>query len=308
MTGAPLIFIVLVFVAVCGITLYFFFEKVQASRQEKLMVRALGREALSARIDQQRVNENTLTESVLQSQLRAANIALTERQFLAIVWSVPISIFLGLIFYGIALIIASLVAFCIAIAAPRIALIYLKRRRTKLFNEKLPWALDVVVRGARAGLPISECVRVVALEGAEPIATEFRSVLQDQAVGRTMPEAFANMASRIGTQESHLLGIVMTIQQQTGGNIADVLQSFADSIRARQALIGRIDAITAESKTSAWLLSALPFAAYRIVSKTFPDKTALLFTTPLGNIMLAATVIWMALGIYMIFRMVDIKV
>jgi tight adherence protein B len=303
-----LVFSLLVFVSVAGLVAFLFFDQIRGSRQAAFLEKALRRDSGRVDLSLQRVNDRTITEKNLEARLRGAGLKLTPQEFLTIVWSIPV-IVCGVVWYsGGGPIFGAIAGGATSVAVPRFAVAYLHNRRKRLFGEMLPGAIDVIVRGAKAGLPVPECVRTIAAEASEPICSEFRQILQDQAVGRTVPEAFASLAQRINSQEAHLLSVVMTVQQQTGGNIAEILQSFSETIRARSAMKGRIAAITSESKASAYILSALPFFAYYQINSYYPERMALLFETTTGNLWLFAMASWMTIGVVVMFRMVDIKV
>ena len=118
------------------------------------------------------------------------------------------------------------------IFVPRFVLEFLQRRRLQLFRDRLPNALDAIIRGAKAGLTVSDCIQLVATDSAEPIKSEFRHVVQNQRVGMTLTESFETMADRMLIKETRLLSFAINIQQQTGGNISEILENLAHSIRS----------------------------------------------------------------------------
>jgi tight adherence protein B len=301
----------LAFVSCAGIVLFLAYERVFETSAAKAAARVIGpsRAGISrGQQPQKGLFAVTGPERELSVRLKTAGLDWTPAKFWTVVATLPLLLGAGVAVGAANWIFGVLVALAAALAAPRLALTYLERRRIRLFTQRLPAALDVLIRGAKAGLPLNDCVRLVAAEAPDPIATEFRTILKDQAVGRTLPEAVRLMAERLNTPEAHLLSIVVQVQMQTGGNISEILTSFSNSVRARMGLKDKIRTITAESKYAAFVLSLLPFGAFYLVNSAFPERTRLLFETTLGNMVLIGTCGWMAIGLAIIFKLVNMKV
>ena len=139
------------------------------------------------------------------------------------------------------------------------------KRRIKKFTAKFPDAIELMVRGLRSGLPISETIGIVADELPEPVGTEFRSVADKMRIGRTMDAALQETAARLGTPEFQFFVISLAIQRETGGNLAETLSNLADVLRKRSAMKLKIRAMSSESKASAYIIGALPFIVFGLI-------------------------------------------
>lgn len=190
---------------------------------------------------------------------------------------------------------------------PRFVLEFLTRRRMIQFRDKLPNAIEAIIRGAKAGLTVSDCIQLVATDSAEPIKSEFRQVVQNQRVGMSLSESFEAMADRLNTKETRLLSFVINIQQQTGGNISEVLGSLAHSIRSDNAMRERAKTVTTEGKMTAVIVSLIPFAAYWMINSQYPDRMQLLFDTTFGNMILLFMIFWMSCGIAILIFTIRVK-
>jgi len=178
----------------------------------------------------------------------------------------------------------------------------------KKFRDNLPNAIDAIICGAKAGLTISDCVKLVANDSQEPIKSEFVQIVNSQRVGITLSECFEGMADRLNTKETRLLSFVINIQQQTGGNISEVLGGLARSIRADIMMRERAKTITTEGKLTAGVVAVIPFYVYFMLNSQYPEKMQLLFDSTLGNIILLFIIFWMSCGIGAIIYTINIKI
>lgn len=301
----------LAFVATASLVVFFAYDLLFDTPLEKAVIRVLGRQSVERQplfglqVAKALEKKDDLT---VARRLSAAGFDWTPGRFWLLA-SLPALLGAGavVVVWG-NLLAASFVGLLLSVSVPRLGLAWLEKRRGSMFQEQLPAAVEVLVRGARSGLPLHECVRLVATEGPQPIAGEFRGILHEQAIGRTLSDAFGIVASRIGTPEANLLATVVQVQSQTGGNVAEILEGFAGSLRARAMLREKIKTITAESRLSAYMLAVLPVASFKIVENSFPEKTRLLFDTPSGNLVLFGIVVWTLIGIVIVFKMVNMKV
>uniref|UniRef100_UPI0026C1D75A type II secretion system F family protein n=1 Tax=Stappia sp. TaxID=1870903 RepID=UPI0026C1D75A len=184
---------------------------------------------------------------------------------------------------------------------------YLSRRRNKrieAFLNELPNAVDVVVRGTKAGLPLAECLTIVSQEAREPIRTEFRRIIEAQAMGISLPEAVARLPERMPVAEANFFAIVVAIQSQAGGSISEALGNLSKVLRERRAMKGKIKAMSQEAKSSAAIIGSLPFIVAGVLTITSPSYIMLLFTDPTGNIILAFSAIWMVTGMLIMKKMI----
>ena len=181
-----------------------------------------------------------------------------------------------------------------------------KRRRNKFLNE-FANAIDVIVRGVKTGLPVNECLVIIARESPEPIASEFRLLVEQQRVGVPLNECFDRMTARMPLAEVRFFSIVIAIQQQAGGNLSEALGNLAGVLRDRKRLHSKVKSLSAEAKASAFVLASLPFFVMGMVYLTAPGYITILWTTKSGQIMLAAAAIWMTSGVLIMRKMINFQ-
>ncbi len=203
------------------------------------------------------------------------------------------------------------VAICAAIIGvfglPRWVLNKLTNRRQAKFIAELANAIEVVVRGVKSGLPLNECLGTIANESAQPLAGEFREVVDQQRVGVSLSEALDRLATRMPLAEVKFLTIVIAIQQQAGGNLSEALGNLANVLRDRFQLRRKVKALSAEAKASALVLASLPPGVMFMVYGASPDYIMPLFETRTGNLMLLFSVCWMLLGVLAMRKMINFK-
>jgi tight adherence protein B len=190
---------------------------------------------------------------------------------------------------------------------PRFILSKMIERRQKKFLAELANAIDVVVRGVKSGLPLNECLQVIARESPEPIASEFKEVIEQQRVGVPLAEALERLVQRMPVPEVKFLTIVITIQQQAGGNLSEALANLSGVLRERLRMAMKVKALSAEAKTSAMVLASLPPGVMFMVYGTAPEYIMPLFSTRAGNLFLAFGLCWMGIGILVMRKMINFK-
>lgn len=190
---------------------------------------------------------------------------------------------------------------------PRFILSKLIARRQKLFLTELANAIDVIVRGIKSGLPLNECLGVIAKESPEPVASEFQEVIDQQRVGVSMAEALDRLTRRMPLPEVKFLAIVIAIQQQSGGNLAEALANLSGVLRDRFKMAMKVKALSAEAKASAAILAALPPGVMFMVHASSPDYIAPLFTTRTGNMFILVGLFWMTVGVLIMRKMINFK-
>ncbi|MBZ5565963.1 MAG: type II secretion system F family protein [Acidobacteriia bacterium] len=193
-------------------------------------------------------------------------------------------------------------------AAPYAFLFWKRAARFQRFEEVLPEAIDLMSRALKAGHSVTSMIEMVAQEVAEPVASEFRTVFEQQNLGLPLRESILNLASRVPLEDVHFLATAILVQKETGGNLAEILDKAAFIMRERARLKGQLRIYTAQGRLSAWILCLLPFAMFFIMSLLNPEYERKLYTDPLGIHAIYLGVIMMALGIYVIRKIVDIKV
>lgn len=198
-------------------------------------------------------------------------------------------------------------AFVGAFGLPRWYLGFATKRRQKKFLEDFANAIDVIVRGVKSGLPLNDCLGIIARESPEPIRSEFRDIVEQQRVGVPLAECFDKMISRMPLAEVKFFAIVIGIQQKAGGNLSEALGNLAGVLRDRKMLAAKVKALSAEAKASAMVLGALPFIVAGLVYITTPDYISLMWTKKYGQFMLACAAVWMSIGIFVMKKMIDFK-
>ncbi len=194
------------------------------------------------------------------------------------------------------------------IGLPHMVVGYLGRRRKAAFTALFPDAIDLIVRGLRSGLPVSESVRVVSDEIGAPVGEEFKRVVDAIGFGKAMDEAMWDVAKRIDTAEFKFFVVALTVQQETGGNLAETLENLSDVLRARKQMKLKIKALSSEPKASAWILGSLPFLMFGIIALLNFDYVSQLFIDPRGHTLVIGGLISQAIGIAVMMKMVRFEI
>jgi tight adherence protein B len=198
-------------------------------------------------------------------------------------------------------------AFAAGFGLPRWVLGFMKNRREKKFTSEFANAIDVVVRSVRSGLPTNEALKIVARESPQPVGGEFSRLVEGLKVGVTLEQGCKRMYESMPTAEVSFFGIVMTIQQKSGGNLSEALSNLSGVLRDRKRLLGKIKAMSSEAKASAMIIGSLPPAVMGIVYATTPAYISVLFTQRAGNLILAGCAVWMGVGIFVMRKMINFK-
>jgi len=187
---------------------------------------------------------------------------------------------------------------------------YVKWRRKKFqskFLDELPNAVEAIVRGVKTGLPLNDSMRVVAKDTKEPVKSEFQRVLDQQAFGFSMTEAVQVLLERVPLPEVNFFVVVISVQQQAGGNLSEALGNLARVLRNRKKMKQKVAAMSSEAKASAGIIGALPILVAIMVSVVSPEYLQPLVTTPIGQVWLGAAVLMMCLGVFVMSRMVQFE-
>jgi tight adherence protein B len=241
----------------------------------------------------------------LSVRISQAGLSWSKRQFYLISAACGIVAFLIGILTGVGLIPCTAFAFAAGFGLPRWLLKFLKKRRETKFLDALPDAVDVIVRGIKAGLPLLDSLKLIASESPEPIRSEFRAIIETQTIGIPLGEACLKLYERIPVPEANFFGIVVSIQQRAGGNLSEALGNLSRVLRDRKKMKAKIKAMSMEAKASATIIGALPIAVMILVYITSPQYISLLWTEPLGRMMLLGSVIWMSMGIMVMRKMIN---
>jgi tight adherence protein B len=216
----------------------------------------------------------------------------------------------GVTFYstpGMSPLVSVAAAFAGGLGLPRWVLSFLTKRRQGKFTNEFANAIDVIVRGVKSGLPLNECLGIIARESPSPIREEFQEIVEQSRVGVPLQECFERTMQRMPLAEMKFFAIVIGIQQQAGGNLSEALGNLSGVLRDRKRLSMKVSALSAEAKASAMVLGALPFIVMTMVYITTPAYILLLFTTKVGQFMLMAAGFWMTMGILVMRKMINFK-
>ena len=196
----------------------------------------------------------------------------------------------------------------LGLALPHMAVNFLIKKRVNLFTKRFPDAIELLVRGLRSGLPISETLGVVGSEVPGPVGVEFRNVSDKIKIGRTMDAALQETADRLGTPEFQFFCITLTIQRETGGNLAETLSNLANVLRMRAQMKLKIKAMSSESKASAYIIGSLPFIVFFLIYSINDHYMQQFFTNPKLIFAGLCAMCWMALGAFVMSRMISFEI
>jgi len=241
----------------------------------------------------------------LGTRLTQAGVDWTPQKFMTVSAVMGAVFFAAAMMFGGGLLAAVGMGFAGGFGLPRWVLSYLKKRREKNFLKALPDAVDVIVRGIKAGLPLFESIKVVAADSPEPLRSEFLAIIETQAIGMPLGDACARLYERMPLPEANFFGIVVAIQQKSGGNLSEALGNLSKVLRDRKKMAEKIQAMSMEAKASAGIIGSLPPIVMLLVYISTPQYISILWTHPTGQLMLVGCVLWMATGIFVMKRMIN---
>lgn len=241
----------------------------------------------------------------LPARISQAGLSWTKQQF--IIGSSILGGFVLIVAFlsGIALLPAIGFAGATGFGLPRWVLGFLKKRREKKFLDALPDAVDVIVRGIKAGLPLFDSIKVVVADAPEPLRSEFNAIVETQTIGMPLGEACQRLYDRMPLPEANFFGIVIAIQTKSGGNLSEALGNLSKVLRDRRKMAAKIQAMSMEAKASAAIIGSLPPIVMIMVYIMTPEYIAVLWTHPTGRLMLAGCIMWMASGIFVMKKMIN---
>ncbi|UGV28009.1 type II secretion system F family protein [Rhodopseudomonas boonkerdii] len=241
----------------------------------------------------------------LGTRIAQAGLDWSEQKFLVISGIMGLFAFAITALFGGGLLAGAGLAFAAGFGLPRWLLGFLKKRRENAFLLALPDAVDVVVRGIKAGLPLFDSLKVVAADAPEPLRSEFNAIIETQTIGMPLGDACARLYDRMPLPEANFFGIVISIQQKSGGNLSEALGNLSKVLRDRKKMKEKIQAMSMEAKASAAIIGSLPPIVMLLVYLSTPDYISLLWTHPTGRLMLAGCVVWMSCGILVMKKMIN---
>ena len=209
---------------------------------------------------------------------------------------------------GLSIVVSGLGAIVLGIGLPHVVLSRRMAQRTKKFVGLLPEALDLIVRGIRSGLPASEAMRTIAEEIQDPVGGEFREVTDQMRIGVAMDEALWSAARRLAIPEFNFLVISLSIQQETGGNLAEILEKLSDMVRRREQMRLKVKAMSSEARASAMIIGSLPFVMAGVISFVNPNYMSTLFTDPRGWVMIGIGMTSLLVGLGVMAKMIKFDI
>lgn len=270
-------------------------DRVQRTKREQV-------EGSLKEIEARRLKEKKVALSIRIAQ---AGLDLTDQKFMIISGLLGVGAFLATMAFGGGLLAGAGLGFATGFGLPRWALNFLKKRREAKFLKALPDAVDVIVRGIKAGLPLFDSIKVVAADAPEPLRSEFLAIIETQTIGMPLGDACARLYERMPLPEANFFGIVVAIQQKSGGNLSEALGNLSKVLRDRKKMSEKIQAMSMEAKASAGIIGSLPPIVMLLVYLSTPDYISLLWTHPTGRLMLAASAVWMSCGIFVMKKMIN---
>jgi tight adherence protein B len=241
----------------------------------------------------------------LSVRISQAGLSWSNRQFYLISAGMGMVVFVLVLSFGFGLLASIGFGFSAGFGLPFWMLGYLKKRRENQFLNAFPDAVDVIVRGIKAGLPLLDSLRVIAVDAPEPVRSEFRSIIETQTVGIPLGDACQKLYERMPLPEANFFGIVISIQQKSGGNLSEALGNLSKVLRDRKKMKAKIQAMSMEAKASAAIIGSLPIVVLILVWLTSPDYIALLWTHRLGQMMMAGSALWMLTGCLVMRKMIN---
>ncbi|WP_411197610.1 type II secretion system F family protein [Sphingomonas sp. C3-2] len=244
----------------------------------------------------------------LRKRIGATGKNWTLGQYLAVSGGIALVTFVLVLLKGLPFLLALFIGLLLGLAIPHVAVGHLMKKRVNDFTVRFPDAIELLVRGLRAGLPISETLNVVASEIPGPVGQEFSIVSDKIKIGRTMDAALQETADRLGTPEFQFFCITLAIQRETGGNLAETLSNLAEVLRKRAQMKLKIKAMSSESKASAYIVGSLPFIVFALIYTISPDYMGGFFVDTRLMIAGIGGLIWMSIGAFMMAKMVSFEI
>jgi tight adherence protein B len=221
---------------------------------------------------------------------------------------VAVVVALLMLLKGMPLLLALFVALFLGAGLPHFVVGKVIQRRIAKFTAKFPDAIELLVRGLRSGLPISETMGVVAVELDGPVGEEFRAISDKMKIGRTMDAALQETADRLGTPEFQFFVITIAIQRETGGNLAETLANLANVLRLRGQMKLKIKAMSSESKASAYIIGSLPFIVFILISIINDSYMQTFFVDPRLIVAGLGGMVWMSIGAFIMAKMINFEI
>ena len=244
----------------------------------------------------------------VEGRIQQAGLALSVRNFWIGSVAAGVVVALAVLFVSHNPLVSLGAAFAAGFGLPRWLLGSICKRRHKKFVEEFPNAIDIIVRGIKSGLPVHDCLRVIAAESPDPVGLEFKKLVESLGMGVALDQGMDKMYARMAISEVRFFAIVLAIQQKSGGNLAEALGNLSTVLRARKMMREKIKAMSGEAVASAAIIGCLPPGVMLLVTVTTPSYMVPLFTDPRGHMALLIGALLMAMGVWVMRRMINFKI
>jgi tight adherence protein B len=324
-------FMFTVAIAVGGLALAVLYPILNASKADKRMVQiSEGRKEVKANgfrarfaEDQKDTRRRQIQESLnqiendekkrkkkltLRTMIAQAGLDTTPQMFWMMSAMCGFAFFMVPFVLGAPMVATGISAFVGFLGFPRWVLGFLRKRRLNRFMNDFADAIDVMVRGLKAGLPVSEAMKIISTESGPPVGPEFLEVVEGQRVGITIDQGIERMVDRVPLPEVNFLAIVMTIQSKTGGNLSEALSNLSRVLRDRKKMKAKIRSVSQEAKSSAAIIGSLPFCITGALTVLNPAYLNPLFDTSTGHMLLIASATWMTTGVLVMRKMINFEI
>ena len=246
--------------------------------------------------------------ALLRKRLEMTGKEISLGKYAMVCLDLTVAVTIALMMKGAPFLPSMLLGIFMGIGGPHFFIGKMINRRINKFNSNFPDAIELMVRGLRSGLPITETLGIVAGEIPGPVGVEFRIVADKMKIGRTMEAALQDTADRMGTAEFQFFVITLAIQRETGGNLAETLSNLADVLRKRAPMKLKIRAMSSESKASAYIIGSLPFVVFGLVWMINPGYMGGFFTDERLMVAGIGGMIWMGIGGAIMAKMVNFEI
>jgi tight adherence protein B len=246
--------------------------------------------------------------ALLKKRLDMTGKSWTPGKYLGACLIIAVIVMAAMLIKGAPILLSMFSGVFLGLMLPHIVVNFTIKSRVGKFTKRFPDAIELLVRGLRSGLPITETLGVVASEIPGPVGVEFRQVSDKMKIGRTMDVALQETADRLGTPEFQFFVITLQIQRETGGNLAETLSNLADVLRKRMQMKLKIKAMSSESKASAYIIGALPFIVFFMILQINYAYMASFFTDPRLIATGLGGMVWMGIGAFIMRQMINFEI
>src|SRR3954469_11466142 len=246
--------------------------------------------------------------ALMRKRLEMTGKDITLGKYAVVCLGITVAVLAATLVKGAPILLGLLLGLLLGVGLPHFVIGKMIQRRVKKFTSNFPDAIELMVRGLRSGLPITETLGIVGTEIPGPVGVEFRMVADKMKIGRTMEAALQDTSDRLGTPEFQFFVITLAIQRETGGNLAETLSNLADVLRKRAQMKLKIRAMSSESKASAYIVGSLPFVVFTLVYLINPGYMMHFFQDERLMVAGIGGLVWMGIGAFIMAKMVNFEI